>query len=44
MSGTRYWPGPAPAPPGAAPLAAADPAPLSLGDGGVWSTARDLLR
>jgi CubicO group peptidase (beta-lactamase class C family) len=44
MSGTRYWPGPAPAPPGAAPLAAAHPAPLSLGDGGVWSTARDLLR
>ncbi len=24
--------------------AAAHPAPLSLGDGGVWSTARDLLR
>jgi CubicO group peptidase (beta-lactamase class C family) len=44
MSSTRYWPGPAPAPPGAAPLAAAHPAPLSLGDGGVWSTARDLLR
>lgn len=44
MSGTCYWPGPAPAPPGAAPLAAPHPAPLSLGDGGVWSTARDLLR
>jgi CubicO group peptidase (beta-lactamase class C family) len=44
MSGTCYWPGPAPAPPGAAPLAAVRPAPLSLGDGGVWSTARDLLR
>jgi CubicO group peptidase (beta-lactamase class C family) len=44
MSGTCYWPGPAPAPPGAAPLAAAHPAPLSLGDGGVWSTTRDLLR
>jgi CubicO group peptidase (beta-lactamase class C family) len=44
MSSTCYWPGPAPAPPGAAPLAAAHPAPLSLGDGGVWSTARDLLR
>lgn len=44
MTGTRYWTGPAPAPPGAAPLAAAHPAPLSLGDGGVWSTARDLLR
>ena len=44
MTSTRYWAGPAPAPPGAAPLAAAHPAPLSLGDGGVWSTARDLLR
>lgn len=44
MSSTCYWPGPAPAPPGAAPLAAAHPAPLSLGDGGVWSTVRDLLR
>lgn len=44
MSGTRYWRGPAPAPPGAAPLATARPAPLALGDGGVWSTARDLLR
>jgi CubicO group peptidase (beta-lactamase class C family) len=44
MGSTCYWPGPAPAPPGAAPLAAAHPAPLSLGDGGVWSTARDLLR
>lgn len=44
MTSTRYWTGPAPAPPGAAPLASAHPAPLSLGDGGVWSTARDLLR
>jgi CubicO group peptidase (beta-lactamase class C family) len=44
MSRTRFWPGPAPMPPGAAPLAARHPAPLSLGDGGVWSTARDLLR
>jgi CubicO group peptidase (beta-lactamase class C family) len=44
MTSTRYWTGPAPAPPGAAPLTAAHPAPLSLGDGGVWSTARDLLR
>ena len=44
MSSTCYWPGPAPAPPGAAPLADVHPAPLSLGDGGVWSTARDLLR
>jgi CubicO group peptidase (beta-lactamase class C family) len=44
MTSTCYWTGPAPAPPGAAPLAAAHPAPLSLGDGGAWSTARDLLR
>lgn len=44
MRATRYWSGPAPAPPGAAPLASAHPAPLSLGDGGVWTTASDLLR
>ena len=44
MHRTCYWPGPAAAPPGAAPLAAPHPAPLSLGDGGVWSTASDLLR
>jgi CubicO group peptidase (beta-lactamase class C family) len=44
MSRTCYWPGPAPAPPGAAALATARPAPLSLGDGGVWSTPSDLLR
>lgn len=44
MSRTCFWPGPAPTPSGAAPLAVAHPAPLSLGDGGVWSTARDLLR
>ncbi|SDL54757.1 CubicO group peptidase, beta-lactamase class C family [Nonomuraea maritima] len=41
MAGTHYWPGPAPAPPGATPLS---PAPLSLGDGGVWTSLRDLLR
>jgi CubicO group peptidase (beta-lactamase class C family) len=44
MGGTCYWAGPGPAPPGAAPLAEARPAPLSLGDGGLWSTASDLLR
>ena len=44
MTASRYWPGPAPHPPGAAPTAARCPAPLSLGDGGVWSTAPDLLR
>jgi CubicO group peptidase (beta-lactamase class C family) len=42
MNTTRYWP--EPVPPGAAPLAAPHPAPLSLGDGGVWSTASDLVR
>jgi CubicO group peptidase (beta-lactamase class C family) len=44
MADTCYWPGPGPTPPRAAPLASAHPAPLSLGDGGVWSTAEDLLR
>ncbi|WP_327092147.1 beta-lactamase family protein [Nonomuraea sp. NBC_01738] len=44
MNDTRYWPGPAPAPPGAAPLLTPHPAPLSLGDGGVWTTLTDLLR
>jgi CubicO group peptidase (beta-lactamase class C family) len=44
MTRTCFWPGPAPAPPGAAPPASPHPAPLSPGDGGVWSTAADLLR
>lgn len=44
MTDTRFWTGPAPHPPGAAPLDPRYPPPLSLGDGGVWSTARDLLR
>jgi CubicO group peptidase (beta-lactamase class C family) len=44
MADTLFWPGPAPAPPGAAPLDPVHPAPLSLGDGGLWSTAEDLLR
>ncbi|MEZ7130508.1 serine hydrolase domain-containing protein [Nonomuraea sp. AD125B] len=44
MPDTRYWVGPDPAPPGAAPLARPRPAPLSLGDGGVWTTLNDLLR
>jgi CubicO group peptidase (beta-lactamase class C family) len=44
MANTRYWPGPDPTPSGAAPLVRPHPAPLSLGDGGVWSTAIDLLR
>ncbi|MEV0165188.1 serine hydrolase domain-containing protein [Nonomuraea fuscirosea] len=44
MTATRFWPGPSPHPPGAAPLDPHYPAPLSLGDGGVWSTAPDLIR
>ena len=34
----------APHPPGAAPLPDPHPAPLSLGDGGIWATAHDLIR
>lgn len=44
LTGTRLWAGPRPAPPGAAALTGPHPAPLSLGDGGLWSTAADLLR
>lgn len=45
MAQTCYWSGPAVAPPGAVALARSlDPAPLSLGDGGVWTTVSDLLR
>lgn len=44
MRDTLFWTGPGPAPPGAAPLGPAHPAPLSIGDGGMWSTAVDLLR
>jgi CubicO group peptidase (beta-lactamase class C family) len=44
MRDSRYWSGPASHPPGATPLDAHFPAPLSLGDGGVWSTAKDLMR
>jgi CubicO group peptidase (beta-lactamase class C family) len=44
MLHTRYWSGPAAHPPAAAPTGAHYPAALSLGDGGVWSTAPDLLR
>ncbi|MFG1609128.1 serine hydrolase domain-containing protein [Actinoplanes sp. NPDC049265] len=44
MAGTCFWPGPAAHPPEAYPLDPQHPAPLSLGDGGVWSTAADLLR
>lgn len=44
MAGTVFWTGPGPRPPGAAPLDPPHPAPLSLGDGGMWSTAADMLR
>ncbi len=44
MRDTFFWDGPDPWPPGGAPLAQAHPAPLSLGDGGAWGTAADLLR
>ncbi|GAA3555124.1 hypothetical protein GCM10022197_07850 [Microlunatus spumicola] len=44
MGASRFWSGPEPHPPRAAPLDDAFPAPLSLGDGGLWSSAADLLR
>jgi CubicO group peptidase (beta-lactamase class C family) len=44
MDRTLFWSGPQPAPPGGEPLDPPHPAPLSLGDGGMWSTAADLLR
>jgi CubicO group peptidase (beta-lactamase class C family) len=44
MPDTLFWSGPQPTPPASLPLARTHPAPLSLGDGGAWSTARDLLR
>lgn len=44
LAGSRWWAGPGARPPRAAPLAPPHPAALSLGDGGLWSTAADLLR
>jgi CubicO group peptidase (beta-lactamase class C family) len=45
MSGSCYWSGPQPEPPGAESFAPPDqPVPLTLGDGGVWTTLRDLMR
>jgi CubicO group peptidase (beta-lactamase class C family) len=45
MARTCYWSGPDPHPSGAEPFWPADqPVPLSLGDGGVWSTLQDLMR
>src|SRR5436190_12410759 len=45
MRATTLWSGPAPSPPTAVlaePLRS--PAPLSVGDGGLWTSVRDLLR
>jgi CubicO group peptidase (beta-lactamase class C family) len=45
MRATTVWSGPAPSPPTAVltqPLRS--PAPLSVGDGGLWTSVRDLLR
>ncbi|MEV6491021.1 serine hydrolase domain-containing protein, partial [Actinoplanes sp. NPDC051633] len=44
MADTLFWAGPEPSPPGAVQLDPRHPAPLSIGDGGLWSTAEDLLR
>jgi CubicO group peptidase (beta-lactamase class C family) len=45
MSATRLWRGSAPAPATAALLQPTSaPAPLSLGDGGLWTSVHDLLR
>lgn len=45
MRTTRLWRGPTPAPPTAALVQpATGPAPRSHGDGGLWTTVRDLLR
>jgi CubicO group peptidase (beta-lactamase class C family) len=44
MPASRYWSGPAPHPPGAAPVDPERPLPLSPADAGLWSTAVDLLR
>jgi CubicO group peptidase (beta-lactamase class C family) len=45
MKSTVFWTGPALAPPGAAVTPGrTGPAALSAGDGGLWTTVRDLLR
>jgi len=44
MDHTDFWAGPQPTPPGGVRLDPAHPAPLSIGDGGLWSTAADLMR
>jgi len=45
MRATTLWSGPTPSPPTAAlALPLHSPAPLSVGDGGLWTSVRDLLR
>jgi CubicO group peptidase (beta-lactamase class C family) len=45
MDRTRLWSGPTPSPPSAALVNRGDrPLPLSAGDGGLWTSVRDLLR
>ena len=45
MRATILWSGPAPSPPAAVlPQPLRSPAPLSVGDGGLWTSVRDLLR
>lgn len=44
MTHTQFWDGPGLAPPGVTPMIPDQPAPHSLGDGGMWTTASDLLR
>lgn len=44
MADTRFWSGPGAQPPGSLPIPHPYPAPLSIGDGGLWSTVPDLLR
>ena len=44
MGSTRFWSGPEPCPPNAAALPQSlRPAPLSVGDGGLWTSVHDLL-
>lgn len=43
MRSTTFWSGPTPRPPNAAILPVVEPAPLSIGDGGLWTSVRDLL-
>jgi CubicO group peptidase (beta-lactamase class C family) len=44
MSHSLLWKGPEPHPAGAAPLDPEYPTPLSLGDGGMWTTAADFVK